>query len=118
MFTFGGWSGSGLLLSRQLATTEKWNLSNNKWEPASNLTGTLVGSAAAASKSRDYIGFVAGGILDERVTSKVFGIRRSDEQWIQMEQRLNVGRQSHSMVNIAANKIWTYFDCILYYQRY
>ena len=105
VFTVSGYSDSRRHPSRQLATTEKWNLSNNKWEPTSNLTDTLLASAAAASKSREYIGFVAGGISDERATSEVWGLRRSDEQWIQMEQSLNIGRHSHSMVNIAANEI-------------
>ena len=105
VFIVGGYSGSRILSSRHVATTEKWNLSNNKWEPASNLTDALLASAAVASKSRDYIGFVAGGISDEGAASKVWGLRRSDEQWIQMEQSLIVGRHSHSMVNIAANEI-------------
>ena len=105
VFIVGGFSGSSLLPSKPLATTEKWNLSSNKWEPTSDLTDTLSASAAAASKSSDYIGFLVGGISDERATSKVWGLRRSDEQWIQMDQSLNVGRHSHSMVNIAENEI-------------
>ena len=78
---------------------------SNKWEPTSNLTVTLDYSAAVESKSGDYIGFVAGGASNERVTNKGWGLRRREEQWIQMEQSLIVGRHSHSMVNIAANEI-------------
>ena len=90
---------------KHVETTEKWNMFSNKWEPTSNLTVTLDNSAAVESKSGDYIGFVAGGISNERVTNNVWGLRRSDEQWIQLEQSLKISRFSHSMVNIATNEI-------------
>ena len=90
-----------------LATTEKWNLKNNIWEPSTNLNEPLYNSAAVASKSEEYIGFVSGGTtkIKDRSTNNVWGLRRSDEKWIKIKQGLKTPRSYHTMVNVDSEEI-------------
>ena len=64
-------------------------------------------SAAVASKSREYIGFVAGGLsgneMEER--NEIWGLKRNNHKWIEMSQRLNTGRKMHSMVNLDSDEL-------------
>ena len=99
VFVIGGWNGT------RLATTEKWNLDTNKWESTPSLPESLYKSAGVASKSMDYIGFVAGGYTNNGNTNKIFGLRRRDLKWEIMPQQLQTARDSHSMVNLPSDQI-------------
>ena len=95
-----------------LATVEQWNLNTNQMESLPPLPEDIWGSAGVASKSIDYIGFVAGGLLENhrnitnsRPTNKVFGLRRRDLKWEVLPQRLQTARWKHSMVNVAQPEV-------------
>ena len=111
-------------LGRCMNTTEKWNLSldRNEWEPSSVFPVAVAESAAVASKSVDFIGFVTGGWVEipkimendyyyydddwypwnYENQKRVWGLRRNDLLWISMPQSLSLGRYEHSIVNVAA----------------
>ena len=95
----GGYNGN------KLATTEKWNLDTNQWESTPSLPEPLYHSAGVASKSNDYIGFVAGGYTSSGRTNKVFGLRRRDLKWEVIPQRLQTARYHHSMVNLPSDQV-------------
>ena len=100
VFVVGGWNGTNK------ATTERLNLNTNIWEPTPSLPEPLDASAAVASKSTEYIGFVAGGKnYQTRAIDKMWGPRRRDLIWEEMPQKLQKPRRQHSMVNIAANEV-------------
>ena len=100
VYVIEGWNGSN-----RLATTEKWNLDTNQWESTPSLPEPLTYSAGVASKSMDYIGFVAGGNTNSGITNKIFGLRRRDLNWEVMPQRLQTARNSHSMVNLPSDQV-------------
>ena len=91
--------------NRILTTTEKWNLDTNQWELTQSLPEPLSSAAGVASKSIDYIGFVAGGQTNYGKTNKLFGLRRRDLKWEVMPQRLQTARRDHSMVNLPSNQV-------------
>ena len=95
----------GGFIGYRLFTTEKWNLDTNKWESTPSLPESLYKSAGVASKSMDYIGFVAGGYTNNGNTNKIFGLRRRDLKWEIMPQQLQTARDSHSMVNLPSDQI-------------
>ena len=100
----GGINRNGYLLS----STEKlkFNDVNRKWEMASNLKEKLLSSAAVSSRSNEFVGYlVAGYVGYDRVTSKIWGLRRSDQQWIDTSKRLKIARDSHTVVNAYENHI-------------
>ena len=94
VYVTGGANGNN-----RLATTEKWNLDTNKWESTPSLPEALSFSAGVASKSLDYIGFVAGGktggFVTGGTTNKIFGLRRRDLNWEVMPQQLKTARYDH-----------------------
>ena len=90
-------------------TTEKWNLGKSSWEKIHSLPtfrGTaILRPAAVASNSKNLIGLFAGGFTGYGMSNKIYGLRRRDEKWIVMPKRLiHGGRDSHSMVNLAADE--------------
>ena len=89
----------------RLASTEQWNLDTNQWISTTDLPEPLSRSAGVASKSSQYIGFVAGGYTNARYTNKVLGLRRSDLLWEEMSQKLKIARGKHSMVNVPVDQI-------------
>merc|ERR1712038_295820 len=99
VYVIGGWNGT------RSATTEKWNLDANLWESTPSLPEPLAFSAGVASKSMDYIGFVAGGRTNSGNTNKVFGLRRRDLNWEVMPQQLQTARHHHSMVNLPYDQV-------------
>ena len=87
-----------------LATTEQWNLDTNQWITTPDLPEPLLYSAGVASKSDQFVGFVAGG-NNGVATNKIHGLRRSDLTWEIMPQQLQTARDFHSMVNLPADQI-------------
>ena len=91
-----------------LATTEKWNLDTKKWvRIVPDLPEPLYKSAGVASKSSQFVGFLAGGSNKGSLTTtnKVLGLRRNDLVWEVMPQKLKIARARHSMVNVPADQI-------------
>ena len=90
-----------------LSSTEKldFNDVNRKWEMASNLKEPLEHSAAVSSRSNEFVGYLVGGVANGRVTSKIWGLRRSDQQWIDTSKRLKIARFRHTIVNAYDNQI-------------
>ena len=89
----------------RLATTEQWNLDTNQWISTPDLPEPLSYSAGVASKSSQFVGFVAGGYNNYDFKKKVFGLRRRDLVWEVMPQQLQTARWYHSMVNVPADQI-------------
>ena len=91
-----------------LISTEKlkFNDVNRKWEMASNLREPLAYSAAVSSRSNEFVGYLVGGKPKYgRRTSKIWGLRRSDQQWIETSKRLKIARGRHTVVNVYDNQI-------------
>ena len=104
VFVAGG-VGKEFGVETDLETTERLNLDNNVWESTPSLPGPLAYSAGVESKSREYVGFVAGGSMFSIVEDKVWGLRRKDLNWEELPQQLKTMRWDHSMVNLAADKV-------------
>ena len=89
-----------------MKSTEKLNLNENFfWESTTDLPEPLDESAAVASNSNQFIGYVAGGNINNGLTDKIWGLRRTDLNWVEMPKRLQKSNYDHSMVNIASNEI-------------
>ena len=88
-----------------MKSTEKLRIGNSIWESTTDLPEPLYLSAAVASNSNDFIGYVAGGWTNNGRTDKIWGLRRTDLSWVEMPKRLQKSRNSHSMVNIASDEI-------------
>jgi len=90
-----------------LSSTEKlkFNDVNGKWEMASNLKEPLWLSAAVSSRSNEFVGYLVGGTTNNGATSKIWVLRRSDQQWIDTSKRLRIARSSHTVVNAYENQI-------------
>ena len=100
IFVVGGSNDNGL------ATTEQWKLDTNQWISTSDLPEPVFWSAGVASKSSQFVGFVAGGKTDNgSITNKIYGLRRSDLVWEVMPQKLQTARGLHSMVNLPGDQI-------------
>ena len=100
VFVTGGRGSRG----QGLATSEKLNLDTYQWESIPSLPQPLYLSDGVASKSIEYIGFVAGGYTDT-TTNKVLGLRRRDLMWEVMPKQLQKARRSYSMVNVASDEV-------------
>ena len=92
---------------RVLSTEKlKFNDVNRKWEMASNLKEKLLSSAAVSSRSNEFVGYLVRGVTNNwKVTSKIWGLRRSDQQWIDTSKRLKIARDSHTVVNAYENQL-------------
>ena len=88
-----------------LASTEQWNLDTNQWISTPDLPEPLRYSARVASKSRQFVGYVAGGETNAGNTNKVLGLRRNYLVWEVMPQQLQTARYQHSMVNLPYDEI-------------
>ena len=98
IFVIGGWGENG-----RMKSTEKLRINENmSWETTTDLPESLVYSAAVASNSNKYIGFVTGGYTSYGLTDKVWGLRRTDIEWVEMPKRLQKSRRGHTMVNVAS----------------
>ena len=75
------------------------------WESTTDLTEPLSSSAAVASNSNQFIGYVAGGNTNNGLTDKIWGLRRTDLKWVEMTKRLQIPRYRHTMVNLASDDI-------------
>ena len=96
----GGYNGA------RLDTTEKWTIGTNAWEASSVLPEKISYSAAVSSNSQEYVGYMAGGRTDTKITNKVYALRRRDEQWIQLESKsLQQRRSRHTLVNLGPSEI-------------
>ena len=85
-------------------------MDHNIWESTTNLPEALFETAAVASKSEKFIGFIAGGFTELKngtyqPTKKIWGMRRKDLAWVEMPQKLKGARNSHSMLNLASSEI-------------
>jgi len=89
--------------------TEIWNMESKKWEYGPVFPRPQQHAAAVASKSAEYIGYVAGGdsvdSVDSRLTKKIWGLKRNSHKWIEMPQTLNRRCAIHSMVTIASDEM-------------
>ena len=112
IYVVGGETKQGSPFGKLLNTAEKWDLDSNVWKkidslPTNRGTGVYV-SAAVASNSRNFIGFLSGGLTGYGMDFSyvIYGLRRKDEKWIYMprSKNLRVGRYDHSMVNLAADE--------------
>ena len=98
VFVIGGVSENGILKS-----TEKLNTQQKLfWEQTTDLPAPLFRSAAIASNSIDFIGYIAGGDGNNGKTDKVWGLRQADTKWEEMRTRLQIPREAHTMVNVAS----------------
>ena len=90
----------------RISPTEKLNFNdlNRKWEMASNLKEGASFSAAVSSRSNEFVGYLVGGVANNGQTNKIWGLRRSDQQWIDTYKRLKIPRTSHTVVNIYDNQ--------------
>ena len=101
VFVIGGRNNWGTLKS-----TEKLKLNENfNWESTTDLPEPLDQSSAVASNSNEFIGYVAGGYTNNGKTDKIWGLRRTDLNWVEMPKRLQQLKWTHSMVNIAPDEI-------------
>ena len=85
-----------------LSSTEKLKVNdvNRKCKMASYLKRPLDKSAAVSSRSNEFIGYLVSGSTYNGRTTKIFGLRRSDQQWIRLSQRLWISRYHHTAVNV------------------
>ena len=98
IYVVGGSTMNGML--SPLVSTEKLNMESNTWEYLSDFPITIRYSAAVASKSKIYIGFVAGGKSGKEARNEIWGLKRNDHKWHKMQQSLKTTRHGHSMVNL------------------
>ena len=90
-----------------LSTTEKLKLDQHLfWEPAADLPEHVAVSAAVSSKSKEFLGYVAGGsTTNNEYIDKVWGLQRSDLKWVEISKRLQIPRNDHTMVNVGSEDI-------------
>ena len=101
VFVVGGYDDNRNIL----ATTEQCNLDTNQWISTPSLPGPLSHSAGVASKSMEYIGFIAGGYTNYNYTKKVLRLRRRNLVWEVAPQQLKKARRDHSIVNLPYDQI-------------
>ena len=94
------------------STTEslQWNQANSKWKMGPNLKEELANSAAVSSRSNKFVGYLVGGRISNAIinlenTSKIWGLRKHDMEWIEMSKRLRIPRNSHTLVNVQLGEI-------------
>ena len=104
----GGLGGYGHDLTMDLATTEMWIVGSDTWLLSTNLPESIGKTSAVSSKSKNYVGYIAGGwgfATEESFSNKIWGLRRHDMTWIAMNKTLKIGRQSHSLLNIPPEQV-------------
>ena len=98
----GGYDGE---VYNRLQSTEKWLFGTYSWQPSANFPEKIIGPRAVSANSNEYVGYMAGGTVRYRYTSKVWGLRREDMTWIEMSQKLKTGRLHHSLLNVPMDKV-------------
>ena len=88
-----------------MATTEKWTFGTNSWVYGKSLPQWTYDAAAVSSNSDSYVGFLAGGQTTPGSSSKVWGLRRRDEEWIEISSsNLDVARADHNLIIIPGDR--------------
>ena len=89
----------------RLDSTEKWTIGTTSFETASPLKEPLDDTAAVASNSNEYVGYLVGG-WTKQITNKVWALRKEDETWIEVESKsLQQRRYLHTLVNLGLSDI-------------
>ena len=88
-----------------LKSTETLKKGSEKWKMGSNLQEKTDASTAVSSRSVEYVGYMVGGGPNDNLTSKSWGLRRRDMEWIEMSTQLEIPRKGHSVVNIQLGEI-------------
>ena len=102
VFVTGGTSEN----NKRLKSSEKLKLNEIlEWESTTDLSEPLSDSAAAASNSNVFIGYVAGGHTNNGSTDKIWGLRRTDLKWVEMPKRLHTSKYGHTMLNVASDEL-------------
>ena len=100
--------GLGGDINMDLATTEKWIVGSDTWMVSTNLPESIGWTSAVSAKSKNYVGYIAGGwgfATSDSYSNKIWGLRRHDMTWIAMNKTLKIGRQSHSLLNIPPEQV-------------
>ena len=100
IYVMGGWNGNV-----PLDSTEALEKGSKKWKMGSNLKQGVFNAAAVSSRSVEYVGYMVGGGPNDALTSKSWGLRRRDMEWIEMSTQLEIPRKGHSVVNIQLGEI-------------
>ena len=101
VYLMGGQNENGNVLD----TTEKWIIGTDSWQPSSNLVKKISDSSAVSAKSDEYVGYLAGGWASGQWSKEIWGLRRSDQTWVELTMTLEKRRQSFSLMNIPANQV-------------
>jgi len=89
-----------------LKSTEKWTFGTDAWVSGANLPETVQYSAAVNSNSEETIGYLVAGLTYNRITSKVWSLRRRDMKWIEdRTKKLKTPRYFHTVVNVPRDQI-------------
>ena len=97
-------------------STEKWTLGTDSWVPlpSAKLPKPLKGSRAVSAYSNEYVGYMAGGIINKDVnfsstpgykSNEIWGLKRSNMTWIKLTKKLSVDRAYHSLLNIPVDEV-------------
>ena len=88
-----------------LDSTEVWTFGADSWQYSANLPEVIDYSSAVASKSDEYVGYIAGGNTRIGTSRKLWGLRREDMTWIVMNKELKIERIGHSLLNVPVKEI-------------
>ena len=109
VFVVGGYGKKVLptiVINNKLSTTEKLKLDQYLfWEPATDLPEPVALSSAVSSKSKEFLGYLAGESTSNEYTDKIWGLQRSDLKWVEISKRLQIPRNDHTMVNVGSEDI-------------
>ena len=101
VYLMGGQNENGNVLD----TTEKWIIGTDSWQPSSNLVKKISDSSAVSAKSDEYVGYLAGGWASGSRLNEIWGLRRSDQTWVELTITLEKRRSAFSLLNIPANQV-------------
>ena len=101
LYVFGGYGDRG---KKRLESMETWKVGTNKFEVSSILPVPISNSGATSSNSDNYVGYLVGGQTNNGATNKVWGLRRRDLTWIEMES-LQQQKKEHSIVNVVSSDV-------------
>ena len=106
VYVMGGWTER----FERNNSTEKWIFGTDSWQPSTNLPIDLSGSSAVSSNSNEYIGYMAGGKTSKgdngkEETTKVWGLSREDNTWVEMNVTMQMARYEHTLLKIPVDKV-------------
>ena len=106
VYVMGGWTER----FERSNSTEKWIFGTDSWQPSTNLPIDLSGSSAVSSNSNEYIGYMAGGKTSKgdngkEETTKVWGLSREDNTWVEMNVTMQMARYEHTLLKIPVDKV-------------